>query len=156
MLRPRYMPDWEPSWSGKEIVSEWDYADGVPLHVSSMYVCTTIYDDLKQRGTVICDGTRMSDGTYVALKILKPSIHPYEIDIGTFFSSDSLAHNPRNHCVPILEVLKVPDDDDMVIIVMPLLRYWDSPPFETVGEVVEFLGQLLEVHLPTSCYLKPA
>jgi hypothetical protein len=121
-----------------------------------MYACTIIYNDIKQRGTIICDATRISDGTYVALKIVKASIHPYEIDIGAFFSSPSLAHNPRNHCVPILEVLKVPDDDDMVIIVMPLLRYWDSPPFETVGEVVEFLRQLLEVHLPTSSCLKPA
>jgi hypothetical protein len=52
--------------------------------------------------------------------------------------------------VPIYEVLKVPGDDDKVIIVMPLLRRWDEPEFETVGEGVDLFRQLFEVCDPWS------
>jgi hypothetical protein len=50
--------------------------------------------------------------------------------------------------VPIYEFLKVPGDDDKVILVMPLLRGWDRPEFETVGEGVDFFRQLFEVWDP--------
>jgi len=126
MLRPRYMPDWQPSWP--ENVSGIEYEDAQPLF----------------RGHIINDATRISDGTYVSLKILKPSLHPYEVDIATYLSSKHLASDPRNHCVPIYEVLKVPEEDDKVILVMPLLRSWDEPAFETVGEGVDFFRQLFE------------
>jgi hypothetical protein len=89
----------------------------------------------------------MSDGTYVTLKILKPSLHPYEVDIATALCSKQLASDPLNHCVPIYEVIKVPDDNDMVILVMPLLRDWRDPEFETVGEGVDFFRQLFEVRI---------
>jgi hypothetical protein len=49
-----------------------------------------------------------------------------------------------NHCVPILDVLAVPDEE-RDIIVMPLLRRYSNPPFETFGEVVDCLRQLFEV-----------
>jgi hypothetical protein len=87
----------------------------------------------------------MSDGTYVTLKILKPSLHPYEVNIATSLCSKQLASDPLNHCVPIYEVLKVPEDNDMVILVMPLLRGWREPEFETVGEGVDFFRQIFEV-----------
>jgi hypothetical protein len=51
-------------------------------------------------------------------------------------------------------MLKVPDEDDKVIIMMPMLRHWDTPSFETVGEVVDFFGQLFEVRLSLSFLLK--
>ena len=47
--------------------------------------------------------------------------------------------------MPIYEVLKVPLENDKVILVMPLLRSWDEPAFETVGEGVDFFQQLFEV-----------
>jgi hypothetical protein len=56
--------------------------------------------------------------------------------------------------VPIYEVLKVPGEDDKVILVMPLLRDWDSPPFETVGEGVDFFQQLFEVCTLETLYLQ--
>ena len=70
---------------------------------------------------------------------------PDEVDIATFFSSKELENVPENHCVPILEVLRPPDDNQYVILVMPFLRECLDPPFETVGEVVEFLRQIFEV-----------
>jgi hypothetical protein len=81
----------------------------------------------------------------VTFKIVQPSVHPHEASIGTFLSSEALAGDPHNHCIPTYEVLKVPDDDDMIIIVMPILRSWDSPHLETIGAAVDMLTQLFEV-----------
>lgn len=72
-------------------------------------------------------------------------MHPFEAEIGTFLSSRALASDPHNHCNPIHEVLKVPDDDDRIILVMPLLRPYNDPPFETFGETVDFFSQIFEV-----------
>lgn len=61
------------------------------------------------------------------------------------FSSEPLASDKRNHCVPIYEVLKVPDANDEVILVMPALRPWYLPFFATVGEGIDFFSQIFEV-----------
>jgi hypothetical protein len=52
-----------------------------------------------------------------------------------------------NHCVPVYDVLPVPDEEDRVIIVMPLLQEYLRPPFRTIGEAVECFRQLFEVGL---------
>ena len=52
---------------------------------------------------------------------------------------------PANHCVPIYDVLALDDDHDFVIIVMPLLRPYTNPRFDTIGEAVECFRQLFEV-----------
>jgi hypothetical protein len=91
------------------------------------------------------DATRISDGKFVYLKKISKSVHPYEAEIGLFFSSEAMASDHRNHCVPIYEVLQVPDDDDKLILVMPLLREYYDPRFDTVGEVVDFFRQVFEV-----------
>ena len=90
------------------------------------------------------DATRISDGAYITLKSIRPSVHPYEEEIGTYLSSDPLS-DPKNHCVPIYEVLQVPDMDDRIILVMPLLRRYDRPPLQTFGECVDFFQQVFEV-----------
>ena len=71
-------------------------------------------------------------------------MHPYEVDIGLYFSSESLASHPENHCIPFYEILSL-DDNETAIIVMPLLRSYADPPFDTFGEVVECFRQLFEV-----------
>jgi hypothetical protein len=91
------------------------------------------------------DAIRISDGQAVGLKKVSKSRHPYEAEIGQFFSSDPLAKDPRNHCIPMLEILSVPDDDDLIIIVLPLLREYYNPRFDTCGEVMECIRQFLEV-----------
>lgn len=91
------------------------------------------------------DATRTSDGAFVMMKRIEKSEMPHEVDISMFFSSPELAEDSHNHCVPILETFEFPDDFGHQIIVMPLLRpFWD-PLFDTVGEGVEFIRQLLEV-----------
>lgn len=91
------------------------------------------------------EATRISDGAQVKMKKLPISTtSQLEIDMGRFFSSDSHTSNPANHCVPFYDILEVPDEQ-IFLIVMPLLTQWEEPVFETVGEVVEFFRQLFEV-----------
>ena len=93
----------------------------------------------------ICDATRISDNSYVALKLVKVSVHPDEQGITEYFSSKPLSDDPKNHCIPIIETLVIPDDSDKIILVLPLVRDWRRPRFETVGEGVDFFKQLFEV-----------
>jgi serine/threonine protein kinase len=58
--------------------------------------------------------------------------------------SEQLALHPKNHCVPFLEVLLPPNDEDRQLIVMPLLLPFTQPPFDTFGEVMECFRQLFE------------
>ncbi|CCM03211.1 uncharacterized protein FIBRA_05335 [Fibroporia radiculosa] len=126
MLRPRYRPDWVPSWKGTS-KRYWSCEDGQAI----------------QRSQII-DATRIADGDMVALKKVEISKHPYEVEIGNFLSSEPFISHPRNHCVPIYEVLRVPDDSDVVLLVMPLLRRFNSPRFQTIGEAIEFFHQVFE------------
>ena len=79
------------------------------------------------------------------LKKISKSTHPDEVAITRMFSAPELVKDRRNHCVRLYEVLQLPDDEDMVLLVLPLLRKFDDPPMETIGEVVEFLRQVFEV-----------
>ena len=79
------------------------------------------------------------------MKRISREVHPYEAEIGELFSSGPFKSHPRNHCVPLLEVLDVPDEEDKQLLVMPLLRLFDDPRFETVGELLGFLYQFFEV-----------
>jgi hypothetical protein len=79
------------------------------------------------------------------LKHISISRHPHEVEIGQLFSSEPLASNPKNRCIPFYDVLRVPDNEDRVIIVMPLLYRIENPPFQTIGEVVGFFRQIFEV-----------
>ena len=97
-----------------------------------------------QRASVL-DAVRISDGQIVMLKAIRESLHPYEVDIAQYLRSEPLASDPRNNCCPILEVLQDPRDNDVQIMVMPLLRMFNWPTFTTVGEAVEFFRQAIEV-----------
>lgn len=97
-----------------------------------------------QHGQII-DAVRVQDGVSVALKKISKSVHPYEADIGKFFSTEPLASDPRNKCIPILGTLQPPDDEDVLILVMPLLRRYDSPRFDTFGEAIHFFAQIFTV-----------
>lgn len=79
------------------------------------------------------------------LKKISRKVHPHEVEIGQFLSSEPLASDPCNHCVPILEVLQDPEDKNIQLLVMPLLHMCITPDFVTVGEVVKFFRQAFEV-----------
>lgn len=95
--------------------------------------------------STILDATRQSDGARVTLKAVDSEDHPFEVEIGRFLSSEELAQDSRNHCVPILDVLQDPVDSKKSIIVMPLLKTFYRPRFQTVGEVIAFFQQAIEV-----------
>ncbi|KAF9230234.1 kinase-like domain-containing protein [Melanogaster broomeanus] len=126
LLRPRYSPEWVPSWK----ISKKDWVE-----------C----EDGKRLGFAqIIDATRISDGEVVTLKRINHAVHPHEVAIAQYFSSHALASQAANHCVPIHDVLTLDDDNNMVIIVMPLLRPYTDPRFDTIGEGVACIRQLFE------------
>lgn len=92
------------------------------------------------------DAVRIKDETPVLLKLNTRGEDPEEISVGRYFSAEPLAHNSRNHCIPLYEVLDPPGKySGDQLLVMPLLRVFDDPPFTTIGEVVEFFAQIIEV-----------
>ena len=91
------------------------------------------------------DGKRAIDGMLVYFK--RVPFDSDELKIATYFSSEKLRRDPRNHCVPILEVLEDPIDSNTRFMVMPFLRWVDTPPFEIVDDVLECIEQLLEVRV---------
>ncbi|KAH9937744.1 hypothetical protein B0H21DRAFT_813082 [Amylocystis lapponica] len=126
MLSARYKPDWKPSWvEGK---TPWYKAEDL---------LGTIFPNIN-------DATRITDGKLVTLKKVSKSLHPREAEISRFLSSPPLASDPRNHCVPIYDILQFPDDEDAIILVMPLLRPYNEPRLQTIGEAVDFFHQLFE------------
>ncbi|KAG1831342.1 hypothetical protein EV424DRAFT_1470080 [Suillus variegatus] len=125
-LRSRYSPNWVPSWTN---------TNKAPISCE---------DGVRSPYYHLLNAQRTHDGIRVSLKSIVVSRHPYEIKIGRFFSTSPLSEDPANHCVPIYDVLKVPTDDDIVIIVMPLLRDASEPHFDSVGEVVDCIHQLFE------------
>jgi len=69
------------------------------------------------------------------------AIHPTEASIGQFLCTEPLAVDPDNHSFPLYEVLEVPEEHDTIILVMPFLRTYNSPDFQTIGESVDFFRQ---------------
>ncbi|EIN06241.1 kinase-like protein [Punctularia strigosozonata HHB-11173 SS5] len=126
-LRDRYKPDWVPSWRGKgDDVVSWEQEDAHPFQDSR-----------------VADAVRVSDNTPVALKRIYPDKNPQEEGIIISLGSEPLASDSHNHCVPIYEILSVPDED-YKLIVMPLLRKYADPEWDTMGEVVSCIHQVFE------------
>ncbi|KAG6855292.1 hypothetical protein H0H87_005398, partial [Tephrocybe sp. NHM501043] len=92
----------------------------------------------------ILDATR-DDGAYVALKRVDLTLATQEIEMAKLLSSPEFAEDPKNHCVPILDIIEV-DGSNTAFIVMPLLFFTDFAPFETIGEVIEYCRQIFEVN----------
>ncbi|KAJ3856638.1 hypothetical protein EV368DRAFT_71487 [Lentinula lateritia] len=80
------------------------------------------------------DAVRISDNKPVMLKAVSRIIHPQEVKIGMYFSDKSMASDPRNHCIPIYDVFPVPDSE-MDLIVMPVLRPFENPQFDTFSQM---------------------
>jgi hypothetical protein len=83
------------------------------------------------------DATCISDGATVGLKMIFKSLHPDEAEIRKYLSNEPLASESGNHCIPLFEILEVPDNEDMLLLVT-LLRPNDGPRFEMTGEAVEY------------------
>ncbi len=90
---------------------------------------------------------KCADGSTVILKRVRISEHPMEVEITQYLSSIA---DKKNHSPQLKDVLIVPDDDELRILVFPLLRRFDDPEFDTIGEAVDFFRQLFEVWKPSS------
>ena len=93
------------------------------------------------------DTVRKEDGRPVMLKKVLPEEGPYELSITELFSSPGLRGDPKNHCVPLLELIDLSqtNPDGRKLMVMPLLRPFKNPRFQTYGEFVAFFMQISEV-----------
>ncbi|KAH9969267.1 hypothetical protein BGW80DRAFT_1177115 [Lactifluus volemus] len=133
-LRPRYDPDWRPSWGNKKRWFGWirgekqwfDYEDG-----------------LIQSANLCMDATQTSDGRYV---ILKKVVNGSEEASNELRINRILSESPRpeNHCAQLLHEITLDGPNDPLIMVHPLLRPFDDPPLQTYGEFVSFFSQICE------------
>jgi serine/threonine protein kinase len=89
------------------------------------------------------DATRLRDGKKVMLKKVYPEEEPHELIITQLFSSQEFADDPRNHCVPLLDIIELPRNGQK-LMVMPFLRPFKNPRFQTFGEFVTFFTQICE------------
>ena len=78
------------------------------------------------------------------LKKLFPEEGPHELRITQIFSSPEVSRDPRNHCVPLLDVIEIRETGQK-LMVMPFLRPFNNPHFQTFGEFVAFFTQVCEV-----------
>ena len=143
MLRPRFRPDWQPSWTGtnrRYLDFEDGYGNRVSVDILSMNRCCLWY-----QMRLGMDATRISDGKPVMLKKLPIEEGLHELEINKLFSTEPLASDPRNHCVRLLDVIELPNDPP--IIVHPLLRPFADPHLQTYGEFVTFFSHTCEVSL---------
>jgi hypothetical protein len=93
------------------------------------------------------DAVRIEDGRQVTLKKVLPNEGPHELLITQLFSSPGLKGDPKNHCVPLLDIVNLSQTgpDGRKLMVLPLLRPFKNPLFQTYGEFVAFFMQISEV-----------
>ncbi|KAI0330367.1 hypothetical protein GY45DRAFT_1250953 [Cubamyces sp. BRFM 1775] len=121
LLRPRYSPEWKPSWVGTNLD---------PLFCE---------DSILLLDYQVMDATRTTTQELVAIKSFVRQ--GQEEEVAQFFASK---RDPQNHCVRIHEILPDPFDPGLGLMVMPYLRPCNNPEFATIGDVVEFVDQTLE------------
>lgn len=68
--------------------------------------------------------------------------------IAELLGQEGWTSDPRNHCVPVINLFKDPQDPELFYLVMPFLRPMNDPPFLHVKEIIEFTDQILEVDAP--------
>ncbi|KAF8902790.1 hypothetical protein CPB84DRAFT_1814851 [Gymnopilus junonius] len=129
-LHPRYKKGWVPSWVTNPPSWQpptWNPPARGPYHAP------------------VIDAIRIRDDKAVVLKrTFKHAVNGEETKLTAYFSSPSLRYDFNNHCIPLLDVMDIPDDENFAIIVVPLLRPFNSPRFDTVGECVDLFQQIFK------------
>ncbi|KAJ7664368.1 kinase-like domain-containing protein, partial [Mycena polygramma] len=123
-LRPRYRPDWVPSWPMDPNGTWGFYEDGIRLLCKS-----------------VIDATRIHDGRKVVLKCVPTDEE--EISIIRYLNSPSMRLDPRNHTIPLLDSFPMPESP-WTFLVMPYGRRFNYPPFHCRNEFLEAMTQFLE------------
>jgi serine/threonine protein kinase len=146
-LRRRYDPDWQPSWlsssRGQRRVKYYECEDSInPLVRTANFSSVVLCVSHAVQNPNVLDAIRIADGLKVVLKrILSASS---EHQIASYFSSPPMRSHPRNRTVPILEFIVLPNDMQHLLVVMPYLRCFDTPPFHCRKEVVDAFRQFLQ------------
>jgi len=91
----------------------------------------------------VIDATRTKNSVKVVLKCIR--VESDEFRIALYLSSSKLLSDPRNHTVPISDIISLPEDKEYVLLVMPYLRVFNKPPFHCCAEFVEAFRQFLQV-----------
>ncbi|KAG6859882.1 hypothetical protein C0995_002524 [Termitomyces sp. Mi166 len=125
-LRPRFRPEWIPSWRDRPHERLKNFEDSIP-HYNPRFI----------------DAVRLSDGSQVVIKVVHNT--SVELPIIQYLSSSACRADKRNRTVPVHAILPAPNDHSKVFLVMPLLSRFDELPFRHFGEVVEALEQFLQV-----------
>lgn len=148
-FRPRYQPGWAPSWVAKKGWYQ-DYEDGQVQPVRFLFQsCFVQLPHAPKRGMLL-DARRVSDGTYVYMKRISQTRGKGvldELDIMRYLTSEPLKSDPRNRSVPILDILRSPNEEGEMFVVTPMLRPFYNPRFQTFGEAVAFFTQVFKVNL---------
>ncbi|KAJ6618793.1 hypothetical protein B0H10DRAFT_2217291 [Mycena sp. CBHHK59/15] len=127
MLRPRFRPGWVPSWKATGLFY------------------TLAEDSYSPTRLELMDAVRIADNSLVMLKSVRKEVSPDEANVWSFLSSDQLRSDPKNHCIPLLDVLDPPNaQQGDKILVMRFMRDFGEPDFDTVGEGVDFFQQMFE------------
>jgi hypothetical protein len=161
-LRFRYQPEWTPSWLGTNLDPE-DCEDSIEKTVSLRRPPAVLYLSSEFfQPYMVLDAKRLEDGAVVCIKRIRPKNtegakipRTNEVKIGRYLSTEQMLHHPDNHCVPILDSFRDPIFPEVEYIVMPVLRRYNDPEFCFVGEVVDFVTQLLEVGI-LYCFIHPS
>ncbi|KAH9014237.1 hypothetical protein EDB85DRAFT_2030497 [Lactarius pseudohatsudake] len=104
-LRPRYRPGWVPSWK----------------HSNNDFFATEDGQPCLLRAAM--DAIRIHDGKRVMFKKVLPEEGPHELEISRMFSARGVATNSRNHCVPLLDVIKLPNSGHQLIAAKQGLQF---------------------------------
>lgn len=160
-LRPRYHPDWTPSWIASKVFAYlcedaqkswvcfpcWNCAVTRPKF---LYLnCARLHR--RAQFASVTHATHLKTGKLVTLKKINKEKYPEEIPNLTFLTQEALLSDERNHTVRPIDVLDDPVESNIAILAMPLLRHFDDPPFDTIGEAVDFITQLLIVSQFPAC-----
>ncbi|KAJ7080930.1 hypothetical protein B0H15DRAFT_474123 [Mycena belliarum] len=124
-LRPRYHPDWTPTWQIDPTKSQL-YAE----------------DDLEQWKYTVLDAVRMKDNKKVVLKRVETG--SLELQMLQLLDSETMRKDPRNRTVPLLDTISLPHNPGTVLMVMMYGRRFHYPPFHCREELFDALSQLLQ------------
>ncbi|KAI5895112.1 uncharacterized protein SCHCODRAFT_02618609 [Schizophyllum commune H4-8] len=117
--------------------------DHVPLrslgHDKKWYQTRNFEDEIWNKWPTVVDAVR-SDGTRCVIR----RTWTYSDEIPVLQQIGGYGFDKRNHVVPVLDILLLPTTDDQALVVMPLLRLFNNPPYSRVSEVVETVSQFLE------------
>lgn len=96
------------------------------------------------------DAIRLSDNRQVMMKKIyskevRLGVYEHQHLINAYVSSPDQLEDSDNHCIPCIEILRIPGDYRHVILIMPLCRRWYVPRFDTVGEALDMIQQAFKV-----------